>query len=246
MSFASLAQCQDLWVTFTNPVTGSQTQSLRGVDIAIEEGQIISVVGPSGSGKSTLLHTLAGFQQVTRGTVRLLGREITAMSASRIARLHREGIGFIFQSYNLIGSLTSLENILLPARFGHAPVDVNRARQVLERLGIEHRADQRVADLSGGEQQRVAVGRVLYNRPRLVFADEPTGALDSQSSALVIGLLQQLAHEGGSVLLVTHDLDEAAHADSALILRDGAVQEHLIHPEKDKIWSVMKKELSHV
>ena len=246
MKFSPLSICQDLWVTFENPKTGTKTHSLRGINVALTEGEMFSVVGPSGSGKSTLLHTLAGFQKPTRGSVALLGTNITTLSPSKIAHLPREGVGFIFQSYNLIESLTALENVLLSARFGHSPLDKNRAAYILDSLGMGHRINHRVADLSGGEQQRVAVARVIYNKPRIIFADEPTGALDSESSAAVIGTLKHLAHQGSSVFLVTHDLEEAAKADSCLILRDGIVQNHLVSPSQDQLWNIMKQGLAHV
>lgn len=246
MNFSPLALCQDLWVTFEHPKTGTKTHSLRGLNVAIAEGEMLSVVGPSGSGKSTLLHTLAGFQQPTRGSVNLLGQEISRLKPSKIARVHRQGVGFIFQSYNLIESLTALENVLLTSRFAHVALDKDRALRTLEHLNMGHRAHQRVADLSGGEQQRVAVARVLYNRPKILFADEPTGALDSESSATVIQTLKELAHHGSSVFLVTHDLEEASQADSCLLLRDGALQNHLVAPEEDQLWSIMKQGYAHV
>lgn len=198
-----------------------RTPVLRGIDLAVGAGEMVSIVGPSGSGKSTLLFCLAGLERADQGDVSIAGESLTGASPSRLARLRRDRIGFVFQAYNLIPSLSVRENVALPARLARRPVpDVDGA---LVAVGLAEQGAQRPGRLSGGQQQRVAVARALAAQPDVLFADEPTGALDSASGGVVLDLLRGYAQGSRSVLLVTHDLDAAARADRTVVLRDGNV-----------------------
>lgn len=234
-----LSHVQDLHIAHTS-AAGEAMPVLNGVELSVAPGEVVSVVGPSGSGKSTLLHAMAGFIRPQRGTVRLLGHDITRPSQRHIAKVHRAGVGFIFQSYNLIGSLPVLDNVLLPARFAGCRIDREtnaRAIALLDQLGLGRQLNQRTSTLSGGQQQRAAVARVVVNAPRLVFADEPTGALDSTTGSLVLSTLTDLAARGTGVLLVTHDLQAAARADRAIVIRDGAIRRTLTKPTADALFA---------
>lgn len=231
-----VSRCQDLYVTH-DLRSENPTMILKDIQLTIASGEMVSVFGPSGGGKSTLLHTLAGFTRPSHGVVELLGSNITQASQGRIAKIHRTGVGFIFQSYNLISSLPVMDNVLLPARFAGKRIDKKRAALILEHLGLVSSITKRTGDLSGGQQQRVAVARVMYCKPKLVFADEPTGALDSHNGALVLDALQTLAENGSAVCLVTHDLQAAARADRAIMLRDGRVQRTFTKPTADLLFA---------
>lgn len=233
-----------LFVTHERGVA-EPTMVLRDVDLAVHPGEMVSVVRPSGSGKSTLLHTLAGFVPAAGGTVRLLGHDITAASTRAVSAVHRQGVGFVFQSYNLIPSLPLLDNVLLPSRFAGRRPDTAAAVELLERFGLGSLLARRTGDLSGGQQQRAALVRVLHGRPRIVFADEPTGALDTRNGALVLEALRDLTRTGTAVLLVTHDLEAAARADRAVVLRDGQVTDTVLRPTGEHLFA-RTREGSHV
>ena len=206
---------------------------LRGIDLAVDAGEMVSIVGPSGSGKSTLLYCLAGLERADQGEVRVHGEALTGASASRLATLRRDRIGFVFQSYNLIPSLSVRENVALPARLARrAAPDVEGA---LAAVGLAEHGAKRPGQLSGGQQQRVAVARVLAAQPAVLFADEPTGALDSAAGGVVLDLLRGYAQGERSVVLVTHDLDAAARADRTIVLRDGLVVAELRRPSAAQI-----------
>ncbi|MFJ4164015.1 ABC transporter ATP-binding protein [Microbacterium sp. NPDC089698] len=206
---------------------------LRGIDLSVGAGEMVSIVGPSGSGKSTLLYCLAGLERADRGTIRVLGEELAEASASRLAVLRRDRIGFVFQSYNLIPSLSVRENVALPARLARrAAPDVDGA---LAAVGLAEHGARRPGQLSGGQQQRVAVARVIAAQPAMLFADEPTGALDSVAGGAVLDLLRGYAEGERSVVLVTHDLDAAARADRTIVLRDGLVVAELRRPSAAQI-----------
>lgn len=234
-----LSHVQDLHIAHTI-AAGEAMPVLNGVELSVAPGEVVSVVGPSGSGKSTLLHAMAGFIRPQRGTVRLLGHDITRTSQRHIAKVHRAGVGFIFQSYNLIDSLPVLDNVLLPARFAGRRIDrgtKERAIALLDRLGLGCHLNQRTSTLSGGQQQRAAVARVVVDSPRLVFADEPTGALDSSTGSLVLSTLTDLAARGTGVLLVTHDLQAAARADRAIVISDGTIRRTIENPTADALFA---------
>jgi putative ABC transport system ATP-binding protein len=204
---------------------GIDVLALRGVDLEIGNGEFVAVMGPSGCGKSTLLHLLGGLDRPTAGSIELAGRRVESLSEAEWAVLRRRELGFVFQFFNLVGTLTVAENVELPARLvGDSPADARRRREeLLERLGVAARAETLPSHLSGGQQQRVAIARALVNRPTVLLADEPTGNLDSASAAEVLGLLRELKAEGQTLVLVTHDARVAAAADRVLAMRDGLV-----------------------
>lgn len=200
--------------------------ALRDVGFTAEWGRLTGIVGPSGSGKSTLMYCLAGLEPVTSGSVRLLGQEITTMGRARSARFRRDHLGFVFQSYNLVPSMTVAGNLRLPFTLRRRPFPARSGDAVLQRLGIARLTGAGVAQLSGGEQQRVALARVLISDPEIVFADEPTGALDSESSERVVEQLRRVAARGDrAVVMVTHSAEVAAACDRVVQVRDGRVVE---------------------
>ncbi len=208
------------------PSGGTALAVLRDVSFTIPQGAFVAIVGPSGSGKTTLLGLLAGLDTPSRGAVILDGEDMTAMSEDRRARLRGEKVGFIFQSFQLIPTLTALENVQVPLELRGETGAGARARDLLARVGLGHRLDHFPTQLSGGEQQRVAIARAFANQPRILFADEPTGNLDVNTGATIVELLEQLNRESGStVIIVTHDLALAQRAQRIIRLRDGAVIE---------------------
>jgi putative ABC transport system ATP-binding protein len=198
--------------------------ALAGVSVSFERGRFSAIMGPSGSGKSTLMHILAGLDRPTSGSVKLDGVEITELDDGDLTKLRRDKLGFIFQFFNLIPVLTAEENIVLPLSIAGEKVDQDWLNRLVETVGLQDRLTHRPAELSGGQQQRVAVARALVARPAVVFADEPTGNLDSKSSDEVLCMLRQSVDElGQSVVMVTHDPEAASHADRLIVLRDGQV-----------------------
>jgi putative ABC transport system ATP-binding protein len=205
-----------------------QLTILQPLDLEIAEGEFISIVGPSGSGKSTLLGLIAGLDAPTAGSIRLNGNEITQMSEDALAELRGSLVGFIFQSFHLIPSLTAFENILIPLEIAGAARAAERARELLDEVGLRDRGHHYPSQLSGGEQQRVAIARAMANNPRLLLADEPTGNLDSRNGRLIIDLLLRINRERGTTLvLVTHDQQLADLADRRISFRDGLVVEDI-------------------
>ncbi len=195
---------------------------LHGIDLG--RGEVVFLCGPSGAGKTTLMYTLAGLERPERGTVRIDGEDLYAMPRARQARFRNRRIGYVFQSYHLLPELTALENVLLPGSIGGGD-RLADARDALGRVGLEARADHLPAELSGGEQQRVAMARALVNAPELLFADEPTGNLDSRNGAEVMEILLGLAHARGvTLVVVTHDEALARRGDRMLVIRDGTVR----------------------
>jgi putative ABC transport system ATP-binding protein len=198
--------------------------ALANVSVDFPAGRFAAIMGPSGSGKSTLMHTLAGLDSPTSGTVLLDGVELTALNDRELTKLRRDRIGFIFQTFNLLPVLNAEENILLPLSIAGRKPDRDWFDQLVKTVGIGDRLTHRPAELSGGQQQRVAVARALVSRPRVVFADEPSGNLDSKASDDVLGLLRQAVDEfGQTVVMVTHDAHAASFADRLLVLADGRV-----------------------
>jgi putative ABC transport system ATP-binding protein len=200
--------------------------ALEGVSVSFERGRYSAIMGPSGSGKSTLMHILAGLDRPTGGSVELDGVEITSLDDGDLTRLRRDKLGFIFQFFNLLPVLTAEENIVLPLSIAGKTADPEWLRRLVDTVGLADRLTHRPAELSGGQQQRVAVARALISKPAVVFADEPTGNLDSKSSEEVLRMLRQSVDElGQTVVMVTHDPEAASYADRLLVLRDG----HVVH-----------------
>ena len=198
--------------------------ALRGVTLGFPAGQFTAIMGPSGSGKSTLMHLLAGLDRPSAGSVVLDGEEIAGLDDKGLTRLRRDRLGFVFQAFNLLPVLTARENILLPLTLAGRKADSAWLERLIDAVGLRDRLEHRPAELSGGQQQRVALARALVHRPAVVFADEPTGNLDSHASEEVLGLLRQAVDEfGQTVIMVTHDAQAAAVADRIVVLRDGEV-----------------------
>ncbi|MEW1604603.1 ABC transporter ATP-binding protein [Streptomyces sp. NPDC093808] len=210
--------------------------ALAGIDLALPRGTFTAVMGPSGSGKSTFLQCAAGLDRPSAGSVRLGGTEITGMSENELTELRRSRLGFVFQAFNLLPSLTVEQNVLLPMRLAGQRQDRRRAAAVLARVGLADKAKRRPGELSGGQQQRVAVARALVTSPDVIFADEPTGALDTGTATEVLGLLRNAVDAlGATVVMVTHDPAAAAWADRVLFLADGAFADHLERGSAEQI-----------
>jgi len=210
--------------------------ALDDIDIAFFRGTFTAVMGPSGSGKSTLLQTAAGLDRPTSGRVWIGDTELSRLSETKLTKLRRDRIGFIFQAFNLIGALTVEENIVLPLRLAGVRPDRGWLTQVVDRVGLGARLKHRPAALSGGQQQRVAIARALAARPDVIFCDEPTGALDTQTAAEVLRLLRSVvdAH-GQTVVMVTHDPVAASYADRVVLLADGRIRDDMHQPGADRI-----------
>ena len=200
--------------------------ALRGVDLVVQRGEFVAVTGPSGCGKSTLLTVLSGLDLPTSGQVSIAGREVTNSSEQELAELRNKEIGFVFQSFHLVASMTALENVAFPAELAGQSDAEERARRLLDQVGLSDRTDSFPHQLSGGEKQRVALCRALVNRASLIFADEPTGNLDTANGEQVLDLLISLQKdEGASLVLVSHSPDVVARADRVVMMRDGVVVE---------------------
>ncbi|MFD7657735.1 ABC transporter ATP-binding protein [Actinosynnema sp. NPDC059797] len=210
--------------------------ALNGVSIDLPRGGFTAVMGPSGSGKSTFLHCAAGLDRPTSGSVLLGGTDLAALDEKRLTAVRRDRIGFVFQAYNLVPSLTVEQNVELPLLLGAGAPDPAWRRHVVERVGLADRLGHRPAQLSGGQQQRVAIARALITRPDVVLADEPTGALDSRTGRQVLELLRDVVDgTGQTVLMVTHDPLAASYADQVVFLRDGGLAGSLAHPSPEAI-----------
>jgi len=220
----------------------SAVHALRGVSLEVPVGQFTAVMGPSGSGKSTLMHLLAGLDTPTTGTVHIGGEDITKMTDKQLTKLRRKHIGFVFQQFNLLPTLTAEENILLPLSIAGRKPDAEIVEALMGRVGLDDRRDHRPSELSGGQQQRVAIARALVSQPTVLFADEPTGNLDSTSGAEVLSLLREAVElDGQTTLMVTHDPLAASVADRVLFLADGRVVADLAEPTEGEILVAMKE-----
>jgi putative ABC transport system ATP-binding protein len=204
----------------------SAVEAVRGVSLAVPAGQFTAIMGPSGSGKSTLMHLLAGLDRPNEGTVEIAGEDITSMGDKQLTLLRRKHIGFVFQAFNLVPTLNAVENVTLPLSIAGRKIDRKWVDSVISRVGLDERRSHRPAQMSGGQQQRVAVARALVAEPTVLFADEPTGNLDSKSSAEVIELLREASDAyGQTIVMVTHDPNAAEAADRVVYLADGRVEE---------------------
>jgi putative ABC transport system ATP-binding protein len=215
--------------------------ALDRVSVDIGAGQFTAIMGPSGSGKSTLLHMLAGLDRPTSGTVHVGDTELSSLKDKALTLLRRDRIGFIFQSFNLLPTMTALENIVLPMRIAGRKPDEHWVASIVETVGLAGRLGHRPAELSGGQQQRVAAARALASRPQIVFADEPTGALDSKSGTELLTFLRTAVSElGQTVVMVTHDPSAASYADRVIFLADGQIVDELHTPTADEVLDYMK------
>jgi putative ABC transport system ATP-binding protein len=217
-------------------------QALRGVTVAIPSGQFAAIMGPSGSGKSTLMHLLAGLDRPTAGSVVVDGAELANLDDRALTRLRRDRLGFVFQAFNLVPVLSAEENIMLPLTLAGRKPDREWLTTLIDAVGLGDRLTHRPAELSGGQQQRVAVARALVSKPAVVFADEPTGNLDSKASADVMGLLRQAVDEfDQTVVMVTHDPVAAAHADRLITLQDGRIVSDAAPGSADDVIELQKQ-----
>ena len=220
----------------------SEVRALDDVTVDFAEGQFTAIMGPSGSGKSTLMHCLAGLDTLTSGKVFVDGTDLSGLSDRELTVLRREQVGFIFQAYNLIPTLTALENITLPLDLGGVDVDQEWLNDVVRAVKLESRLTHRPSELSGGQQQRVAVARALASRPKIIFADEPTGNLDSRSGAEILAFMRHAVSDlGQTIVMVTHGPVAAAYADRVVFLADGKVVDEVTSPTGEQVLDRMKK-----
>ncbi|MEV4755028.1 ABC transporter ATP-binding protein [Micromonospora sp. NPDC049559] len=234
------ARATDVWKVYG---TGeAQVTALRGVSAEFERGRFSAIMGPSGSGKSTLMHCLAGLDTVTRGTIQIGDTTVTGLGDSGLTKLRRDKVGFIFQQFNLLPTLTARENILLPLSIAGRRPDRDWYDTVITTVGLGDRLGHRPSQLSGGQQQRVACARALVARPEVIFADEPTGNLDSRSGADVLNFLRNsVAEHGQTIVMVTHDPVAASYADRVVFLADGQIVSELVEPTPETVLDTMKK-----
>ena len=238
MTAPVIASAHDLVKVYGAGATS--VRALDGVDVELARGELTAIMGPSGSGKSTLMHCLAGLDRPTSGTVVVDGQTVSSMSERKLTALRRTRIGFVFQAYNLVPTLTALENITLPLDIARRHVDRAHLDLVVGTLGLTDRLGHKPSELSGGQQQRVACARALVARPAVVFADEPTGNLDSTSAAEVLGFLRSSVDElGQSVVMVTHDPTSAGYAHRVLFLADGRLVGELRDPTADTVLAAL-------
>jgi len=219
-----ILELRDVWKTYC--MKEVETNALRGVSLKIEAGSYAAIVGPSGSGKSTLMHILGCLDTPTKGKVFIEGRDISELNDDELALIRREKIGFVFQAYNLIGSLNAIENVALPMRFsGHSKSEAFRkAKELLTRVGLEKRMTHKPNEMSGGEQQRVAIARALINEPDIILADEPTGNLDTKTGKEIFELVEGLhTKTRKTLIIVTHDLNLAGRAHQEIRIKDGEI-----------------------
>lgn len=215
----------DLKKTYTSRFGGAQVQALKGVTFSVERGEYVAIMGESGSGKTTLLNLLAALDKPTGGTVELEGKRLDSVKENALAAFRRENLGFVFQEFNLLDTFSLRDNILLPLVLGGTPAAEleGRLQPIAKSLGIAELLNKYPYEVSGGQKQRAAAARALITNPKLILADEPTGALDSQSSAELLRVFSQMNENGQTILMVTHSTDAASHANRVLFIRDGVV-----------------------
>ena len=219
----------------------AEVRALDGVDVSFGAGEFTAIMGPSGSGKSTLMHCMAGLDTVTSGQVFIDGEDVSAMSDRERTMLRRDKLGFVFQAFNLVPTLSARENIVLPQRLAGSDPDEAWLAEVVSTVGLGNRLDHRPNELSGGQQQRVAVSRALASRPKLVFADEPTGNLDSTTSDEILAFMRKAVDElAQTIVMVTHDPSAAAYAHRVVFLVDGKIVNEMLDPTSDAVLDHMK------
>jgi putative ABC transport system ATP-binding protein len=239
-SQSSAVQATDLVRRYGEGETA--VEALRGVSLTVPSGQFLAIMGPSGSGKSTLLHHLAGLDTPTSGSVLLAGQDLSVMDDKQLTRLRRDHVGFVFQAFNLLPTLTAEENVVLPMSIAGRTPDPEWLDAVMTRVGLQERRGHRPSELSGGQQQRVAVARAIVSEPTVLFADEPTGNLDSASGTEVLGLLREAVDAfGQTTVMVTHDAQAAAAADRVLILADGCLVTDLAEPSESEVMNALRE-----
>jgi putative ABC transport system ATP-binding protein len=234
------ASCNNLFKIYGSG--DSEVRALDDVSVTFGKGQFTAIMGPSGSGKSTLMHCAAGLDDVTSGSILIGESEITGMKEKQLTQLRRDKVGFIFQAYNLVPTLNAIENITLPMTLAGRKPDDAWVTNVVDTVGLSKRLKHRPSELSGGQQQRVAVARALASRPDIIFADEPTGNLDSATSAEILAFMQKAARElGQTIVMVTHDPSAASYADRVLFLADGKIVDEMLAPSEDAVLARMKR-----
>jgi len=220
----------------------SEVRALDGVTVQFDKGRFTAIMGPSGSGKSTLMHCLAGLDELTTGAVYIGGTYLASLSDKQLTELRRTAVGFIFQAYNLVPTLTALENITLPLLLGGQKGDQEWIDRVIDTVGLRDRLKHRPSELSGGQQQRVAVARALASQPTIIFADEPTGNLDSRTGAEILDFMRRAVRElGQTIVMVTHDPTAASYADRVIFLADGKIVDEMQEPTAERVLDRMKK-----
>jgi putative ABC transport system ATP-binding protein len=240
LSDSAVVQARDVKKHYGQGAT--TVEALRGVSLDVEAGQLVAVMGPSGSGKSTLMHILAGLDKPTSGTVTIAGDEITSLDDSHITRLRRKHIGFVFQFFNLLPMLTAEENIVLPLSIAGEKPDPAWLAELMEKTGLTNRASHRPSELSGGQQQRVAIARALVTRPTILFADEPTGNLDSKTGGEILDLMRDSVETyGQTTVMVTHEARAASIADRVLFIADGLIVQELKDTTAGEVLEVMSR-----
>ena len=216
--------------------------ALNGVSIDIEKGRFVAIMGPSGSGKSTLLHCMSGLDSLTSGDVKIAGKSLVSLKDKKLTLLRRKNVGFIFQSFNLVSTLSAEENIKLPLLISNSKTDQKWYEKVIGTLDIKNRLSHMPSELSGGQRQRVAVARALVSKPKIIFADEPSGNLDSKSSTELLSFLRSMVDDlGQTLIMVTHDPRAASFADEVVFLKDGSIVDKLLKPTQQKIFKYLQK-----
>jgi putative ABC transport system ATP-binding protein len=219
----------------------AQVRALNGIDVEFVSQQFTAIMGPSGSGKSTLLHCLAGLDSLTDGRVYIGDTDLGSLNDDQLTRLRRDQVGFVFQAYNLVPTLNAMENITLPMAIAGRKPDQEWVDRIIDTIGIRDRLHHRPTELSGGEQQRVAAARALASRPDIIFADEPSGNLDSSSGAELLGFMSQAVRQlGQTIVMVTHDPAAAGYADRVVFLADGVVVGEMLEPTRERILDYIK------
>lgn len=224
--------CQNVGKIYKTP--GGEVTALQGISFTARKGEFIAVMGPSGSGKTTLLHILGGLEPATSGEVIVDGKNLRSLTGEELTVFRRRHIGYIFQSYNLIPGLTAAQNVALPAYLDGRKPSEAAVLEALDKVGLRHRARHKPSQLSGGEQQRIAFARAIFNRPSVILGDEPTASLDAANAADVLDILRREADAGTTVIMVTHDHKAAARADRIIELRDGRIADEMVIPAQPR------------